>query len=347
MQSSQSCEDSTEPRAKDRTLTDVLTSVLTSRDFNLSTKRCREIQEKGKRILSTLLLHDALVSVFMKSLKEAFNAIFKEASRASTHSEKLARCWSRFHSSRITTLPKLWVDLLDQCGLDSVKHNDRLVCQSLLQALFESEMKAFTATCTTPTAPILTSQTVSEITEDEKNIIMYASGFVPVSLIRKYEKMSNHKSASFVQCLLNMAVGAYEEDFYDYARRWYELHNRGGASEVNDGAFSFFLQLEKLIRVELVTLRPHSHTSSKEDIIDRICTNESIDFHWSVLAIDLSAEDSTELLSEVVKLWLTVRGHSISGTWLEQYKRVAGTQSKQKSSLRKELKRVSTDEHEH
>ena len=175
------------------------------------TKRCREIQEKdpGKRILSTLLLHDALVSVFMKSLKEAFNAIFKEASRASTHSEKLARCWSRFHSSRITTLPKLWVNLLDQCGLDSVKHNDRLVCQSLLQALFESEMKAFTATCTTPTAPILTSQTVSEITEDEKNIIMYASGFVPVSLIRKYEKMSNHKSASFVQCLLNMAVGAY------------------------------------------------------------------------------------------------------------------------------------------
>ena len=98
---------------------------------------------------------------------------------------------------------------------------------------------------------------------------------------------------------------------------------------MNDGAVSFFLQLEKLIRAELVTLRPHSHTSSKEDIIDRICTNESIDFHWSVLAIDLSAEDSTELLSEVVKLWLTVRGHSISGTWLEQYKRVAGTQSSQ------------------
>ena len=205
MQSSQSCEGFTEPRAKDRTLTDVLTSVLTSRDFNLSTKRCREIQEKGKR---TLLLHDALLSVSMKSLKEAFNAIFKEASRASTHSEKLARCWSRFHSSRITTLLKLWVNLLDQCGLDSAKHNDRLVCQSLLQALFESEMKAFTATCTTPTAPILTSQTVSEITEDEKNIIMYASGFVPVSLIRKYQKMLNHKSASFVQCLLNMAVGA-------------------------------------------------------------------------------------------------------------------------------------------
>ena len=90
---------------------------------------------------------------------------------------------------------------------------------------------------------------------------------------------------------------------------------------MNDGAFSFFLQLEKLIRAELVTLRPHSHTSSKEDIIDRICTNESIDVHWSVLAIDLSAEDSTELLSEVVKLWLTVRGHSIRANRSQVFER--------------------------
>ena len=79
----------------------------------------------------------------------------------------------------------------------------------------------------------------ANITEDEKNVIMYACGYVPIALIHHYEKRKGAKYASFVQCLLHMAVGTFEDTFYDYARRWFESINRGGAFEIGDSAYNF------------------------------------------------------------------------------------------------------------
>ena len=57
----------------------------------------------------------------------------------------------------------------------------------------------------------------ANITVDEKNVMMYTCGYVPVALIHRYEKRKGAKYASFVQCLLHMAVGTFEDTFYDYA----------------------------------------------------------------------------------------------------------------------------------
>ena len=100
-----------------------------------------------------------------------------------------------------------------------------------------------------------------EITEDEKNIIMYACGYVPVALIHRYEKRREKKYASFVQCLLHMAIGTYEDTFYGYTRRWFESINRGGAFEVSDSTFDFFLAVEKSTRHALVSFLHTSHDS--------------------------------------------------------------------------------------
>ena len=63
-----------------------------------------------------------------------------------------------------------------------------------------------------------------------------------------------------------------------------------------------------------------------------------IRFHWSLLSVD--CDGSTELLREILSLWVTIRGGSIAGCWMEQYKRVSKETSK--TALRKGLKQKST-----
>ena len=85
---------------------------------------------------------------------------------------------------------------------------------------------------------------------------MYACGYVPVALIHRYEKRREAKYACFVQCLLRMAIGEFEDSFYDYAKKWFESVNHGGAFEVSDSAF---VCVEKRIRCALAT---HLNSSS-------------------------------------------------------------------------------------
>lgn len=56
-----------------------------------------------------------------------------------------------------------------------------------------------------------------QITDDEKNVIMYACGYVPVALIHRYKEWREVNYGMFVQCLQQMAIGVYEDLFYDYA----------------------------------------------------------------------------------------------------------------------------------
>ena len=46
--------------------------------------------------------------------------------------------------------------------------------------------------------------------------------------------------------------------------------------------------------------------------------------------------ESTELLTHIVSLWLTIRGFSLSKTWMEDYKAATATNTKKK-------KRTSTE----
>ena len=51
-----------------------------------------------------------------------------------------------------------------------------------------------------------------------------------------------------------MAVGRFEDSFFNYAKRLFDSINRGGAFELGDSAYSFFLVIEEKIRVHLKAL---------------------------------------------------------------------------------------------
>ncbi len=66
--------------------------------------------------------------------------------------------------------------------------------------------------------------------------------------------------------------------------------------------------------------------------------DEDIIFYWSMLSVDLDEDECKEILKDVVTLWLNIRGFSVTGSWVEQHKRIAGT-TKSKPSLRAGLKK--------
>ena len=51
-------------------------------------------------------------------------------------------------------------------------------------------------------------------------------------------------------------------------------------------------------------------------------------------------EQAVKLLKEIIRLWVTIRGFSIAGTWMKQYFHASKGTSKSKG-LRKELMRKS------
>ena len=59
----------------------------------------------------------------------------------------------------------------------------------------------------------------------------------------------------------------------------------------------------------------------------------------TMLSVDIEDEKSAiKLLQEIVGLWVTMRGFTIAGCWLENYKRATKTTSQK--GLSKELKRT-------
>lgn len=59
---------------------------------------------------------------------------------------------------------------------------------------------------------------------------------------------------------------------------------------------------------------------------------------WSMLSADIDTEAfACELLEEMIKLWLTIRGFSIMSTWVEQYKASSETTTQKTKGLRKSL----------
>ena len=166
---------------------------------------------------------------------------------------------------------------------------------------------------------------IPPLTTDEEIIIRYAAGYVPFKLLKKHEKGSSVEAVQFVECLTSLAVNGEESDLMEYTRNWTCLVNRGGLFEINDTTYLFFREIELNLRKRLfLTLQPQTSavaaSNKREDIICTVASDESVQFHWTLLSIDILSEDqAVKLLKEIVGLWFTIRGFSIAGTWMEYY----------------------------
>ena len=76
-------------------------------------------------------------------------------------------------------------------------------------------------------------------------------------------------------------------------------------------------------------------------MIDKIAQNEEVKWKWTIISQCINSDDAIELLREIVTLWVTVRGFSITAMWMEVYKKVCQTITTKRAGLRKELRQSS------
>ncbi len=123
------------------------------------------------------------------------------------------------------------------------------------------------------------------VTIEEDNAIRYASGYVAMKLLKKYQKKESDNAVHFVECLSNMASLGEESSFYDYTLEWISSVDRGGLFSVNNSTFiSFF----KAIEIKTQELLPQhlaaKPNAAKHDLIKSIEEDDEVQFWWSMLA---------------------------------------------------------------
>ena len=227
------------------------------------------------------------------------------------------RLWTEFHSVRSSVLVDVWNKFLKSVGVTRL---DPLIQQYINQKLYEDIVKSHYAT-----QPRISTRK-SSLLPDEENIIRYASGYVPMVLMKRHEKNVSKKSVAFIECLGNMAVNGEDSTLLEYTTQWVSKVNRGGLFEINDMAYLLFREIENNLRDKLTyQLHPSSALSEldkKEQLVSTALNDDNVQFYWTMLSTDIDDEqDSMELLREIIELWLTIRGHSIAGQWMEIYKR--------------------------
>ena len=112
---------------------------------------------------------------------------------------------------------------------------------------------------------------------------------------------------------------------------WIRAVDRGRLIHINNMTFELFLSMEQSIRrcVKAGQELGDARSQLKED--------ENILFYWSILTANQSNDVSTTILEMVVDLWITVRGFSLAGAWMKEYKITQKKTTQKSNALRKQL----------
>ena len=92
---------------------------------------------------------------------------------------------------------------------------------------------------------------------------------------------------------------------------WTTTTDRVGLKHVSDDTYRFEgLACELLIK-----------ETTKECVVNKMVTNENLLFHWDLVMYDFDTSVSDTLLQDVVTLWFTVKGFSITSKLFIEYKK--------------------------
>ena len=158
---------------------------------------------------------------------------------------------------------------------------------------------------------------------DEESIIRYAAGYVPMKLMKKYEKQSLDVAVEYVECLNSMAMNGDESSLQAYTLEWSRKVNRGGLFEVNDETFRFFREIEIKMQWHLMEVlrRQVPIEDQKQLIIDTVASDEDVQFLWALILCDVRQEEhAIILLKDIIDLWLTIHGFSVAAACSEEHK---------------------------
>ena len=332
----------------------VIVAVEKHKDFVIDTPRIVNAKRLAEELLQKVVdpenVHSSRFDVFAGQLLKSVKSTSVKDGRMK-HSTRRRKMWSAFYQLQVGELSSLcmWEALLQDVGLKNddtgkihyclpaMVNNIVISCSTLSIALFTEHinLELFETKVLLDFTPPVIQCPLAPLTKDELNALRYIAGYVPFKLLKKLQKRQE-----FRRWLEGMAVEGTETSFLDYTKEWIERVNRGGLFRVNDKAFVFFTHLELRVRTYLPKLLRTSSGITKEEVLRDIVENEDLILSWMAAIGDFEDEWlASELLQHVSELWLTIRGFSAAGAWMEYYKQCKEKLIEKNKALRKNLKR--------
>ena len=97
---------------------------------------------------------------------------------------------------------------------------------------------------------------------------------------------------------------------------WVNLIDRGGLVHVTEECHHLFLSIEFVVKHHINISNVKSMDDSFQSHIEKmIATDDDVLFNWT-----MTGEENESILSEIIKLWVTIRGFSFTKCIMEKYK---------------------------
>ena len=308
----------------------LLQDIKSQEEFQQNTKISNEV----KKGIDKLIERKNVASQVLDELKKEVDAIVLQAENMRSLKLLSDKC-----------RPKLYI--LRAHGLDEILRNsiaeevpvvDPMIWQCLIDKLFLQSLLEHG-----PTSQLTTGATTAEITLSlvEQNAVRYAAGFVVRKLLKKHHRNESPAANACGSCLKEMTAEDNPDcsqtgSFNDYRRIWISMTDRGGLTHVNNLTFSIFIEFEKLVQSKLLSSFHGELSVSK--MTEEIAEDNDIKFLWSLQATCITSDKlEKELLNELIKEWVVLRGHSLTNKYLEMYKSNIKKSLSKKKGLRKQL----------
>ena len=309
--------------------------------FGCESVRSENVKRLAKKVLEATAADDVkgnIFETFSSNLMTKIATATSVPSTVKTWKTKREKMWTAFHCLRVKDLPPLWDALFKDLSCPISEADEvALLTQHINEKLFERIVSQ--------QATVEPSEVeVPPLTENEANALRYAAGYVPFAL-----KQKPSKRPEFTNFLSTLAVAGEESDYIAYTRRWVNLVDRGGLFRVNDQLYTFFAEVEMIVRRHLARMLSfaavgHENVMQRQEIVDDVLSHPDVQFSWTLVCTDLADEDlEAELMKHMVELWLTIRGFSAVGSWMEYYKQCKKEGTKRAHALRRGLKRKALD----
>ena len=145
--------------------------------------------------------------------------------------------------------------------------------------------------------------------------LRYVAGYVCRKVQHKIKSSRLPHENDMVLFLSELQTDDKDEDI----DTWINKIDRGGLWHVKEDVYLLLYTIEEEIRRHF-TVKSKAKIPSREKVLDAIYKNEDVKLQWEQLASNIDTSMSTLLLQEIVRLYLTVRGHAFATSCLELYK---------------------------
>ena len=110
---------------------------------------------------------------------------------------------------------------------------------------------------------------------------------------------------------------------------WVDMIDCGGLVYITEECHQLFISIEYVTRYHMNLSNLHSMDEDFQEHLERVVsTDDDVLLNWT-----MTGSNDEELLQEIIKLWVTIRGFSFAKSIMEKYKQESKKSTKKSKGL--------------